>query len=462
MRTESDSMGTIEVPDDVYWGAQTARSLVHFKIGEDRMPPELIRAIGILKKAAALVNQDLGKLSKEKAELIVVATNEVIAGKLDEHFPLRVWQTGSGTQTNMNANEVISNRAIELAGGKKGSKKPIHPNDDVNMSQSSNDTFPTAMHIAAAIGLKERLVPALEELHAVLEAKSQEFANIVKTGRTHLQDATPLTVGQEISGWSSLIERDLERIGPTIDGLLDLAIGGTAVGTGLNTHPEFAERTAQKIADLTKLPFRSHPNKFAALSAHDELVFASGALVTVAASLMKIANDVRWLASGPRCGIGELSIPENEPGSSIMPGKVNPTQCEAMTMVAVQVNGNHSAIAFAGSQGNFELNVFKPVIIFNFLHSVRLMTDVVRSFVQHCLRGLEVNRAQIDCFVNRSLMLVTALSPVIGYDKCAKLAHYAHENDLTLREANQKLGFVSDEEFQKVVRPEAMTRPEAV
>ena len=426
------------------------------------MPPELIRAIGILKKAAALVNQDLGKLSKEKAELIVVATNEVIAGKLDEHFPLRVWQTGSGTQTNMNANEVISNRAIELAGGKKGSKKPIHPNDDVNMSQSSNDTFPTAMHIAAAIGLKERLVPALEELHAVLEAKSQEFANIVKTGRTHLQDATPLTVGQEISGWSSLIERDLERIGPTIDGLLDLAIGGTAVGTGLNTHPEFAERTAQKIADLTKLPFRSHPNKFAALSAHDELVFASGALVTVAASLMKIANDVRWLASGPRCGIGELSIPENEPGSSIMPGKVNPTQCEAMTMVAVQVNGNHSAIAFAGSQGNFELNVFKPVIIFNFLHSVRLMTDVVRSFVQHCLRGLEVNRAQIDCFVNRSLMLVTALSPVIGYDKCAKLAHYAHENDLTLREANQKLGFVSDEEFQKVVRPEAMTRPEAV
>ncbi len=462
MRTESDSMGTIEVPDDVYWGAQTARSLIHFEIGEDRMPPELLRAIGILKKAAAVVNQDLGKLPKEKAELIIAAADEVVAGKLNEHFPLRIWQTGSGTQTNMNANEVISNRAIELAGGKKGSKKPIHPNDDVNMSQSSNDTFPTAMHIAAAIALKERLVPVLEELHAVLEAKSQEFAHIVKTGRTHLQDATPLTVGQEISGWSSLIERDLERIGPAIDGLLDLAIGGTAVGTGLNTHPEFAERTAKKIAELTKLPFRSHPNKFAALSAHDELVFASGALVTLAGALMKIANDIRWLASGPRCGIGELSVPENEPGSSIMPGKVNPTQCEAMTMVAVQVNGNHTAIAFAGSQGNFELNVFKPVMIHNFLHSVRLLTDVVRSFVQHCLRGLEVNRAQIDYFVNRSLMLVTALSPSIGYDNCAKLAHYAHENDLTLREANQKLGFVSDEEFQKVVRPEAMTRPEAV
>ncbi|MGA8478102.1 MAG: class II fumarate hydratase, partial [Chthoniobacterales bacterium] len=415
-----------------------------------------------LKKAAALVNQDLGKLPQEKAELIIAAVDEVIAGRLNEHFPLRIWQTGSGTQTNMNANEVISNRAIELAGGKKGSKKPIHPNDDVNMSQSSNDTFPTAMHIAAAIALKERLGPALEELHAVLEAKSQEFANIVKTGRTHLQDATPLTVGQEISGWSSLIERDLERIGPTIDGLLDLAIGGTAVGTGLNTHPEFADPTARKIAELTKLPFRSHPNKFAALSAHDELVFASGALFTLAGSLMKIANDIRWLASGPRCGIGEFSIPENERGSSIMPGKVNPTQCEAMTMVAVQVNGNHTAIAFAGSQGNFELNVFKPVLIHNFLHSVRLLTDVVRSFVQHCLRGLKVNRPQIDYFVNRSLMLVTALSPVIGYDKCAKLAHYAHENDLTLREANQKLRFVSDEDFQKVMRPEAMTRPEAV
>jgi fumarate hydratase class II len=459
MRTESDSMGTIEVPDEVYWGAQTARSLIHFKIGEDRMPPELIRAIGLLKKAAALVNQDLGKLPKEKAELIVAAADEVIAGKLREHFPLRIWQTGSGTQTNMNANEVIANRAIEMAGGEKGSKKPIHPNDDVNMSQSSNDTFPTAMYVAAATVLRENLIPALEELHAVLETKSQEFVNIVKTGRTHLQDATPLTLGQEISGWSSLIERDLQRIGLAIDGLFDLAIGGTAVGTGLNTHPEFAERTAKKIAELTKLPFRSHPNKFAALSAHDEVVFASGALVTLAGSLMKIANDVRWLASGPRCGIGELSIPENEPGSSIMPGKVNPTQCEAVTMVAVQVNGNHAAIAFAGSQGNFELNVFKPVMIHNFLHSVRLLSDASRSFVRYCLSGLQVNRPKIDYLVNRSLMLVTALSPIIGYDKCAKLAHHAHEHDLSLREANQALKFVSDEEFQKVVRPEAMTKP---
>ena len=453
-------MGTIEVPDEVYWGAQTARSLIHFNIGEDRMPPELIRAIGILKKAAALVNTDLGKLAKEKTQLIIAAADEVIAGKLNDHFPLRVWQTGSGTQTNMNANEVIANRAIELAGGQKGSKKPIHPNDDVNMSQSSNDTFPTAMHIAAAIALNEKLIPALEELQAVLDNKSREFANVVKTGRTHLQDATPLTVGQEISGWSSLVRRDLDRIRIATDGLYDLALGGTAVGTGLNTHPEFAERASQKIAELTQMPFRSHPNKFAALSAHDELVFASGALATCAGSLMKIANDVRWLASGPRCGIGELSIPENEPGSSIMPGKVNPTQCEAVTMVAVQVHGNNAAIAFGGSQGNFELNVFKPVIIHNFLHSVRLLTDVSASFVRHCLTGLEVNKARIDYFVSRSLMLVTALSPIIGYDKCAKLAHYAHEHDLSLREANRALKFLSDEEFQKVVRPETMTKPD--
>ena len=460
MRTESDSMGTIEVPDEVYWGAQTARSLIHFNIGEDRMPPELIRAIGILKKAAALVNTDLGKLAKEKTQLIIAAADEVIAGKLNDHFPLRIWQTGSGTQTNMNANEVIANRAIELAGGQKGSKKPIHPNDHVNMSQSSNDTFPTAMHIAAAIVLNEKLIPALGELQTVLDNKSREFANVVKTGRTHLQDATPLTVGQEISGWSSLVRRDLDRIRIAIDGLYDLALGGTAVGTGLNTHPEFAERASQKIAELTQMPFRSHPNKFAALSAHDELVFASGALATCAGSLMKIANDVRWLASGPRCGIGELSIPENEPGSSIMPGKVNPTQCEAVTMVAVQVHGNNAAIAFGGSQGNFELNVFKPVIIHNFLHSVRLLTDVSASFVRHCLTGLEVNKARIDYFVSRSLMLVTALSPTIGYDKCAKLAHYAHEHDLSLREANQALKFLSDEEFQKVVRPETMTKPD--
>jgi len=347
-----------------------------------------------------------------------------------------------------------------LAGGQKGSKKPVHPNDDVNMSQSSNDTFPTAMHIAAAVVLNEKLIPALEGLQTVLDDKSREFANVVKTGRTHLQDATPLTVGQEISGWSSLVGRDLGRLRIALDGLYDLALGGTAVGTGLNTHPEFAERASKKIAELTQMPFRSHPNKFAALSAHDELVFASGALETCAGSLMKIANDIRWLASGPRCGIGEFSIPENEPGSSIMPGKVNPTQCEAITMVAVQVHGNHAAIAFAGSQGNFELNVFKPVIIYNFLHSVRLLTDVSRSFVSHCLTGLEVNRGRIDYFVSRSLMLVTALSPIIGYDKCAKLAHYAHEHDLSLREANQALKFLADEEFQKVVRPETMTKPD--
>ena len=365
MRIESDSMGKIEVPAGRYYGAQTARSLIHFDIGRETMPPELVRAFGILKKAAALVNQDLGKLSPEKAQLIVRAAEEVIAGKLDDHFPLRIWQTGSGTQTNMNANEVISNRAIELSGGVMGSKKPVHPNDDVNMSQSSNDTFPTAMHIAAASRVSEALIPAVERLSDALDAKAREFMNVVKIGRTHLMDATPLTVGQEISGWVSLLDRDIARLKEILPGLFDLAIGGTAVGTGLNAHPEFAARAAKKVSELTGLPFRSHPNKFAALSAHDEIVFASGALKTLAASLMKIANDVRWLASGPRAGLGELSLPENEPGSSIMPGKVNPTQSEAMTMVAVQVFGNDAAIGFAGSQGNFELNVFKPVIIFN-------------------------------------------------------------------------------------------------
>src|SRR5258707_5812245 len=461
-RTESDSMGKIEVPANVYWGAQTERSLLHFNIGRDTMPPELIHAFGTLKKACALVNQDLAKLPPDISKLIVQAADEVIAGKLDDQFPLRIWQTGSGTQTNMNVNEVISNRAIEIAGGELGSKKPVHPNDHVNMSQSSNDTFPAAMHIAAAERVKNALIPAIKTVRDAIAAKAKEFEGVVKIGRTHLQDAVPLTFGQEFGGWASLLDRDIKRLEQVLDGLYDLAIGGTAVGTGLNAHPEFAERAAKKIAELTGLPFKSHPNKFAALSAHDELVFAQGAMETLAASLMKISNDIRWLASGPRSGLGELIIPENKPGSSIMPGKVNPTQCEAMTMVSVQVNGNHTAIAFAGSQGNFELNVFKPVMIHNFLHSVRLLTDVVRRFVQHCLRGLEVNRAQIDYIVNRSLMLVTALSPSIGYDNCAKLAHYAHENDLTLREANQKLGFVSDEEFQKVVRPEAMTRPEAV
>lgn len=459
-RTEADSMGEIAVPADHYWGAQTERSLHHFAIGQDRMPAELIRAFGVLKKAAALVNHDLGRLSREKMEWIVRAAEEVIAGQLEQEFPLRVWQTGSGTQTNMNVNEVISNRAIALAGGELGSKRPIHPNDDVNMSQSSNDTFPTAMHIAAASGMRERLIPAVRKLQEAIVEKGREFESIVKIGRTHLQDATPLTFGQEMGGWASLLERDVSRIEAALDGLYDLAIGGTAVGTGLNTHPEFAERTAAKIAGLTGLPFRSHPNKFAALSAHDELVFASGALETLSVSLMKIANDVRWLASGPRCGLAELILPENEPGSSIMPGKVNPTQAEAMTMVAVQVHGNHAAIAFAGSQGNFELNVFKPVMIHNFMQSVRLLSDACGMFVEFCIKGLDVNRARIQSYVENSLMLVTALNRYIGYDKAAKLAKTAHRRGTSLREANRELGFLSEDEFDAYMRPEKMIGPE--
>jgi len=458
-RIETDSMGPIEVPSHVYWGAQTARSLVHFNIGRDTMPPELIRAFGILKKAAALVNQELGKLTPEKSRLICLAADEVIAGKLDDQFPLRIWQTGSGTQTNMNANEVISNRAIELAGGVRGSKNPIHPNDDVNMSQSSNDTFPAAMHIAAAERMHGALLPSVRRLHQALDAKAKEFADVVKIGRTHLMDATPLTVGQEMSGWASLIERDIVRLEQGLDGIYDLAIGGTAVGTGLNAHPQFAERAAKKISELTHLPFRSHPNKFAALSAHDELVFAHGAIATLAGSLMKISNDIRWLASGPRCGLAELFIPENEPGSSIMPGKVNPTQCEAMTMIAVQVHGNNAAIGFAGSQGNFELNVFKPVIIYNFLHSVTLITDACHLFVDHLVRGIKLNRVKIDDYVQNSLMLVTALSPKIGYDKAAKVAHSAHVENLSLREATLKLGYLTAEEFDALVRPADMTHP---
>jgi len=458
-RTETDSMGPIEVPVDRYYGAQTARSLIHFAIGKDTMPPELIRAFGILKKAAALVNQDLGKLSREKTKLITQAADEVIGGQLNEHFPLRIWQTGSGTQTNMNVNEVISNRAIEIAGGAMGSKKPIHPNDDVNMSQSSNDTFPTAMHIAAATETARRLLPAVKKLRDALDAKAREFSDIVKIGRTHLQDATPLTLGQEISGWVNLLDRDGGRIAVALDGLYDLAIGGTAVGTGLNAHPEFADRAAAKIAVLTGLPFRSHPNKFASLSAHDELVFASGALKTLAASLMKISNNVRWLASGPRCGLGELILPENEPGSSIMPGKVNPTQSEALTMVAVQVMGNDAAIGIAGSQGNFELNVFKPVMVFNYLHSVELLADACNSFVDHCVVGIEVNRAQIESYVNNSLMLVTALAPKIGYDNAAKVAKTAHHEGTSLREAALKLGLISAEDFDALVKPGDMTHP---
>jgi fumarate hydratase, class II len=456
-RTETDSMGPVEVACDSYWGAQTQRSLRYFDIGLDRMPTELVHAFGVLKKAAALVNRDLGKLDEQKATHIVQAADEVISGRLDSHFPLRIWQTGSGTQTNMNANEVISNRAIELAGGVIGSKKPIHPNDHVNMSQSSNDTFPTAMHIAAAGEVKRGLIPAVEQLRDTLQEKAAAFKDVVKIGRTHLQDATPLTVGQEFSGWVALLDRDVARLLSVVDGLYDLAIGGTAVGTGINAPPEFAERAAQKIGELTGLPFRSHPNKFAALSAHDEIVAASGALKTLAASLMKIANDVRWLASGPRCGLREILIPENEPGSSIMPGKVNPTQCEAITMVAAQVMGNDVVIGFAGSQGNFELNVFKPVIIHNFLHSVRLLSDSCRSFREHCASGIEVNRSQIDQYVKNSLMLVTALSPVVGYDNSAKIAHTAHVENSSLREAAIKLGFLTGEEFDRLVKAEQMT-----
>lgn len=457
-RGETDSMGEIDVPADKYWGAQTQRSLVHFNIGNDIMPREMIRALGILKKAAALVNQDLGKLAADKATLITQAADEVIEGKLDAHFPLKVWQTGSGTQTNMNANEVISNRAIEIAGGVMGSKAPVHPNDHVNMSQSSNDTFPTAMYIAAAERLSA-LIVEVQKVQDAIDAKAKEFADVVKIGRTHLQDATPITVGQEMSGWASLVERDIERLKLVLPGVLDLAIGGTAVGTGLNAHPEFSERAAAKIASLTGLPFKAHPNKFAALSAHDEIVFASGALKTLAASLMKIANDIRWLASGPRCGLGELSLPENEPGSSIMPGKVNPTQSEAMTMVAVQVFGNDAAIGFAGSQGNFELNVFKPVMIHNLLHSIRLIHDACHGFVDYCIAGIELNRAQIDEHLRNSLMLVTALNPHIGYDRSAQVAKNALKKGISLRESAVALGYLTGEEFDRFVKPEEMTHP---
>ncbi|MEO7539883.1 MAG: class II fumarate hydratase [Pyrinomonadaceae bacterium] len=457
-RTETDSMGEIEVPITAYWGAQTQRSLKHFNIGFDVMPREVIRALGILKKAAAVVNFDLGKLEGDKKELIVRAADEVIEGKLDEHFPLRVWQTGSGTQTNMNANEVISNRAIEMAGGEMGSKTPVHPNDDVNKSQSSNDTFPTAMYIAAAERLTA-LIAEVQNVHDAIREKAGEFADVVKIGRTHLQDATPMTVGQEFGGWASLVERDVDRLRMVLPGLLDLAIGGTAVGTGLNAHPEFAERAAVKIAELTGLPFKSHPDKFAALSAHDEVVFASGALKTLAASLMKIANDIRWLASGPRCGVGEISLPENEPGSSIMPGKVNPTQSEAMTMVCVQVFGNDAAIGFAGSQGNFELNVFKPVMIHNFLHSVRLIHDACHGFVDYCINGIELNREQIDHYLQDSLMLVTALNQHIGYDNAAKIAKNAHKKGISLKESAVALGLLTPEKFDELVIPADMTHP---
>lgn len=459
-RTETDSMGAIEVPADRYWGAQTQRSLIYFAIGDDTMPRELIRAIAILKKAAATVNRDLGKLPEDKASLIIQAADEVISGKLDDHFPLRIWQTGSGTQTNMNANEVIANRAIELAGGVLGSKTPIHPNDHVNMSQSSNDTFPTAMHIAAAEEIVHRLLPMVKKLRDALAAKSEEFNDIIKIGRTHLMDAVPLTLGQEFSGYVSQLDKDLARIQGALPSLYELAIGGTAVGTGLNTHPEFAVRVAAKIAELTELPFASDPNKFAALAAHDAIVMASGTLKTLACSLMKIANDLRWLGSGPRCGLAELILPANEPGSSIMPGKVNPTQCEAMTMVCVQVMGNDTAISIAGSQGNFELNVFKPVIIHNLLHSIRLLSDACSSFTDHMVIGIQPNREQIQHFLTNSLMLVTALNPHIGYDRAATVAKKAYAQNKTLRQACVELGFLTGEEFDQLVRPEQMIGPE--
>jgi fumarate hydratase class II len=451
---ESDSMGAIEVPADRYWGAQTQRSLHHFAIGKDVMPREIIRAFGIVKKAAALVNLELGKLSREKADPVIRAADEVIEGKLDDHFPLRIWQTGSGTQTNMNANEVIGNRAEKISGIEK-----IHPNDHVNMSQSSNDTYPTAMHIAAVEEIHGSLLPALDKLRGALDAKAKEFAAIVKIGRTHLMDAVPLTLGQEFSGYVAQLDADRKRIEGILPPLYELALGGTAVGTGLNTHPRFAELSAKKIAELTGLPFVTAPNKFAALAAHDALVMASGAIRTLAVSLMKIANDVRWLGSGPRAGLAELILPANEPGSSIMPGKVNPTQTEAMTMVCVQVMGNDAAIAIAGSQGNFELNVFKPLIIYNFLHSVRLLSDACSMFTMHCVVGIEPNRAQIDRFVKNSLMLVTALNPKIGYDKAAKVAKKAYEENTSLREACTSLGFLTGEEFDAIVRPEQMTHP---
>lgn len=460
-RIEKDTMGEIKVPNDKYYGAQTARSLMNFKIGGDRFPRELIRALGILKKAAALTNKELGTLPADKADLIIKAADEVIEGKLDEHFPLVVWQTGSGTQTNMNANEVISNRAIELADGELGSKKPIHPNDDVNKAQSSNDTFPTAMHIAAVEEIHRRLIPMITKLRDALAVKEKEFKDIIKIGRTHLMDAVPLTLGQEFGGYVQMLTNGLARINGSLPRLYELALGGTAVGTGLNTHPQFAVKSAEHIAKLTGKPFVTAPNKFEALAAHDALVEFSGVLKTLASSLMKIANDVRWLGSGPRCGLGELNLPENEPGSSIMPGKVNPTQSEAMTMVCAQVFGNDVAVNFGGSMGNFELNVFKPVIIFNVLNSIRLISDACESFTDHCVVGIEPNTTNIKKHLDNSLMLVTALNPHIGYDNAAKVAKKAHKENKTLKEAAVELGLLTAEKFDDAVRPENMVGPKA-
>jgi fumarate hydratase class II len=458
-RTETDTFGPIEVPADRYWGAQAQRSLGNFKIGWEKQPAAIVRALGVVKRAAAEVNMDLGRLDPKLGETIVKAAQEVAEGKLDTHFPLVVWQTGSGTQSNMNANEVISNRAIEMLGGEMGSKKPVHPNDHVNMSQSSNDTYPTAMHIACVEEIHHRLLPALQKLRNALNDKSMQWAKIIKIGRTHTQDATPLTLGQEFSGYTQQVENGIGRIEMTLPALMQLAQGGTAVGTGLNAPVGFAEKVAERIAAITHLPFTSAPNKFEALAAHDAMVFTHGAINTVAASLFKIANDIRLLGSGPRSGLGELALPENEPGSSIMPGKVNPTQCEALTQVCIQVFGNNSSISFAGSQGHFELNVYNPLMAYNFLQSVQLLADAAVSFTDNCVVGIEAREDNIKAALERSLMLVTALAPTIGYDSAAKIAKTAHKNGTTLREEALKTGLVTAEDYDRLVRPEDMTHP---
>jgi fumarate hydratase class II len=460
-RIEKDTMGEIEVPKDAYWAAQTQRSIQNFKIGQEKMPDEIIKAFAILKKAVALVNKDLGKLDAKKAEAIAQAADDVLSGRLDGNFPLVVWQTGSGTQSNMNMNEVLANRASEILGSDFRTDKVVHPNDDVNKSQSSNDTYPTALHVAAVIAVEEHLLPAIEKLEKTLSDKAEAFNDIVKIGRTHLQDATPLTLGQEISGWVEMLRKSRKMVADSLEAVRELALGGTAVGTGLNAHPELGERVAKKISELTGHDFITAPNKFHALTSHDALVFAHGALKALAADMMKIANDVRWLASGPRCGIGEISIPANEPGSSIMPGKVNPTQSEAVTMVACQVMGNDTTIGIAASQGNFELNVFKPVIAYNFLQSVRLLADSIVSFNDNAAVGIEPNREKIDAFLHNSLMLVTALNPHIGYENAAKIAKTAHERGTTLKEEAVRLGLLSEEEFDKYVKPEEMIAPKA-
>ena len=460
-RIESDSMGEIKVPNNVLYGAQTQRSLENFNVGNEKMPPQLIRAFGYLKKSAALANCELGQLDKTITDLIVKAADEVISLKLIDEFPLKVWQTGSGTQSHMNVNEVISNRAIQIAGGELGSKKPVHPNDHVNMSQSTNDAFSSAMHIAAVLALTEEVIPALELFAKGLRAKEKEFGDVVKIGRTHLQDAVPISYGQEFSGYTAQIERNIERIKMTLSGLYELVLGGTAVGTGINAHPDFDKKSIGHIAKLTKYPFKVHPNKFAAISAHDEFVFASGALKTTACSMMKIAYDIAWSASGPRCGIGEMHIPENEPGSSIMPGKINPTQSEAMFAVASHVIGNDTAIASAGSRGNFQINAFKPTILYNFIQSCDLISDATRLFTNCCLNGITLNRDKIKQNLDNSLMLVTALSPEIGYDKSSEIAHKANHENLSLKESCMQLGYLSEKEFDEIVVPENMIHPKA-